>query len=91
LEQLGSDQVRTLTIVASALLTAIMFASGYAVQFLVTVIAMAFDLPGPLIDSPYSWVWFGFSVLFLFAVSFLFCRWFARRIEKRTIFTRTFE
>ncbi len=80
-----------LVLVAALILTAIMFASGHAVQFLVTIIGMTFDLPGPLIDSYMSWIWFAFSMLFLFVVSYLFCRWFGHRVEKRQDVARPFD
>lgn len=83
--------MKKLVLVASFILTVIMFASGYAVQYLITIIAMTFDLPGPLIESFMSWPWFVFSLLFLFGVSYLFCRWFGRRVERRTAAATTFD
>ncbi len=76
---------------AATVLTVIIFAMGYVVEFLITVLAMSLDLPGPYAESPITWVWFGISILLVFAVSLLFCRWFARTVEKRVRVERTFE
>ena len=83
--------MRNLIIVATLAMTAIMFAMGYAVSFVVTAIAMSLDLPGPYAASPIAWVWFGLSLLMLFGVSFAFCQWFARKVEKRILTESTFE
>lgn len=83
--------MKNLIFAASAALTFIIFASGYAVQFLITIAAMSLDLPGPYADSPVAWVWFVVSLLFLFGVSLVFCRVFARRVEKKLLARTTFE
>lgn len=82
--------MRKLIVIASLALTVIMFGMGYAASFLITVIAMSFNLPGPYADSPIAWVWFALSLLIVFGVSFLFCRWLARRIERKIFLRNTF-
>ena len=80
-----------LIMTASIAMTVIVFASGHAVTFLVTVVGMSLDLPGPLAESPMAWVWFVLSLLILFCVSLVFCRWFAWRIEMKILAESTFE
>ena len=82
--------MRNLIVIASLALTVIMFGIGYAVDFLVTVIAMSLELPGPYADSPIAWVWFAVSLVCVFGVSILFCRWLARRIERKLLLRNTF-
>ena len=74
--------MRRSILLGTAVLAVILFAIGHAISFLVTVLAMTFDLPGPYSDDPIAWIWFGLSLLIVVVVSFLFCRWFARRIDK---------
>ena len=80
-----------LIMIASMALTVIMFASGHTVSLLVTVVGMSLNLPGPLAESPMAWVWLVISLLILFGVSLLFCRWFARKVEKKIVAESTFE
>ncbi len=79
-----------LIVIASILLTSIMVAMGYVVTFVTSMFAIALKLPGPYADAPIAWVWFGFHIVLLFGVSFWFCRWLARRIEKRNYVGDTF-
>jgi membrane protein implicated in regulation of membrane protease activity len=76
--------VTRLIAITSLILTAILFASGYVVVFVTSMIAIWFDLPGPYSDKPIAWLWLVLNVLMLFIISFVFCRWFARRVEKRS-------
>jgi hypothetical protein len=69
----------------------LIYGTGYGLEFLITVLAMSFDLPGPYSDSPVVWAWFALGVLAVFSISFGFCRWFARRIEKNLLLGATFE
>ena len=76
---------------AAAVLTVILYVVGYAVQFAITFLAMTFDLPGPYSDSPMAWIWGALGLAAAFGMSLGFCRWFARRIEKKLLSERTFE
>jgi len=78
-----------MVLAAAALLTVILYVVGYAVQFAITFLALSFDLPGPYSDTPMVWVWFAFGLSAAFGMSFGFCRWFARRIEKQVLSDRT--
>ena len=82
--------MRGLVLVSASILTVLFFASGYAISFLVTVLAMALDLPGPYADHPVAWLWFGLSIAVLFGISWLFCRWLVRRAERRFADTEAF-
>ena len=77
--------------VGTFVLTIIIFVTGYAVEFLITVLAMALDISGPYSDDPVAWLWFGVSMPAVVAISFLFSSWFARRAEKKIRVERTFE
>ena len=83
--------MKRIILVAAIALTAILYAMGYAVEFVITALAMSLDLPGPYSDSPVVWVWFAVSLVTVFGVSLGFCRWFARRIEKKVVSESTFE
>ena len=77
--------------IGSMLLAVILFGIGHAIAFLTTMLAMAFDLPGPYADDPTAWLWFAISVVVVLAVSVIFCRWFARRVERQVRTESTFE
>jgi 4-hydroxybenzoate polyprenyltransferase len=76
---------------ASLILTAVMFASGYIVVFVTSMLAIWSNLPGPYSSKPIAWLWLVLNVLMLFIISFVFCRWFARKIDKRNDSTGTFK
>ena len=82
--------MKSLLAKASATLTLGILAIGYAIEFLFTVISMKLNLPGPYTNSPIAWVWFGMSVLIIFAASLAFCRWFAARVAQKSLADRTF-
>lgn len=75
--------MRKLLIVASLILTIVMFLISYVVIFVTSAIAVGFKLPGPYADAPIAWLWFGLHITMMFGVSFLLCRWFAHRISKQ--------
>ena len=75
--------MKRLVLVSASILTVLIFASGYAISFLVTVLAMSLDLPGPYADHPVAWLWFVLSIAILFGMSWLFCKWLVRRAERR--------
>ncbi len=77
--------------VGTFVLAVTIFAAGYAIEFLTTVLAMAFDLPGPYADDPVAWLWLGVSTLAVVAISFLFCSRFAGHVEKKIRDESTFE
>ena len=83
--------MRKLIVIWSIILTITMVASGYAAQFLTTVLAMSLNLPGPLSESPIAWLWFAVSVALLLTISFAFCWAFARQLEKRLGMGKSFE
>ncbi|MEL6487490.1 MAG: hypothetical protein AAFQ13_10155 [Pseudomonadota bacterium] len=80
-----------LLLLAAGALTIIIFLIGYALQFIVTFIAVLFDLPGPYADHPAAWVWFALNLGIVFAVAYLFCRWLAHKVEARVRITSEFE
>ncbi|MDZ4308693.1 hypothetical protein [Allopontixanthobacter sp.] len=80
-----------LVLIGTLVLSVILFGIGYAIEFIVTIFAMAFDLPGPYSDDPVAWVWFGVSLILVLIISFLFCRWFAKSIEKKFEAESTFK
>ena len=83
--------MRRTIILASLILTAIMFASGYVIVYTTSFLAMALELPGPYSQNPIAWLWVALSVLMLFVASLAFCRWLARRVERQSLTSRTFE
>lgn len=83
--------MKRLVLVAAGILTAVIFASGYLVSFVTTILAMSFDLPGPYADDPVAWVWFALSIAIIFAISFAFCRWLVGRVERRLKDAATFQ
>ncbi len=82
--------MKRLVLLATAFLTVIIFASGHLLSFVTTVLAVWLDLPGPYADDPTAWVWFVVNVVILFAISFAFCRWLVRQVERRVIEADTF-
>jgi len=83
--------VKRLILVAAATLTVVIFASGYLISFVTTILAMWLDLPGPYADDPVAWLWFALSIAILFAISFAFCRWLVGRVERRFKDAATFQ
>ena len=83
--------MRRLILVSTIALMVILYATGYALELGITLLAMNLDLPGPYSESPVAWLWFGVSILTFFGVSLGFCHWFARRIKKLVITESTFE
>lgn len=83
--------MKRILLIATLVLTVVMFAVGHAVSYLVTIVALSLDLPGPYSTSPIAWIWFVLSAIFLFCVSFIFCRWIASKIEKLTKAKNTIE
>ena len=74
--------MRTTILSAALILTLITFFDGHAISIIIVLISKPFDLGGPYSPGWIAWAWFGFSLLFLFTISFVFCRWFAGRISK---------
>lgn len=83
--------MKRIIVFSSLILTVMMFAAGHGVTLIVTVIGMAFNLPGPYSEEPIKWAWFILSLLILFGVSYLFCHQFALRIEKKILAKGIFE
>jgi hypothetical protein len=83
--------MKTLVVVASLMLTVIMFAVGHIVGFMSSFLAITFNLPGPYSESPEAWIWFVLSLLVLFGVSYAFCGWLTRNVQKKLSVSKIFE
>ena len=75
---------------ASLVLSILMFAMGHVVVFMTSMISIALDVPGPYTKEPIAWLWLALHISILFGVSWLFCRWLAKRIERNNAIEKTF-
>ncbi len=80
-----------LVIIASLIMTTVVFATGAVLQIVIAFIALSFDFQGPNSGSSIYWVWLGLSALAMFVVSLLFCRWLVRRAQNDVRISRVFE